>query len=82
MLVEIQMPELGVYAPTETLVKWLVSEGDTVQPGQVIAEFETEKVVFEYETHYGGIIRRLALDQGSVGVKVGTMIALLATEAS
>jgi len=30
-----------------TLAKWLVKEGDTVKPGDVIAEIETDKATME-----------------------------------
>jgi pyruvate dehydrogenase E2 component (dihydrolipoamide acetyltransferase) len=63
-----------------TLAKWLVKEGDTVAAGDVMAEIETDKATMEFEAVDEGTIARILVAEGSDGVKVGTVIALIAGE--
>ena len=43
MPIDILMPALSPTMEEGTLAKWLVTEGDTVEPGDIIAEIETDK---------------------------------------
>ncbi|MYE00988.1 MAG: biotin/lipoyl-binding protein, partial [Alphaproteobacteria bacterium] len=43
MATEILMPALSPTMTEGNLVKWLVVQGDRVEPGDVIAEIETDK---------------------------------------
>ncbi len=49
----IGMPKLGLTMETGAVGTWLVSEGDEVKAGQVIAEIVTEKITYELETEDG-----------------------------
>ena len=49
MAVEILMPALSPTMEEGTLTKWLVSEGDAVQSGDLLAEIETDKATMEFE---------------------------------
>jgi len=62
------------------LAKWLVKEGDTVKSGDVIAEIETDKATMEVEAVDEGTVAKLVVPAGSEGVKVNTVIAILAAE--
>jgi pyruvate dehydrogenase E2 component (dihydrolipoamide acetyltransferase) len=62
------------------LAKWLVKEGDTVKPGKVIAEIETDKATMEVEAIDDGVIGQILVAAGTEGVKVNTPIALLLAE--
>jgi pyruvate dehydrogenase E1 component beta subunit len=57
------------------LAKWLVSVGDKVKSGDVIAEIETDKATMEVETIDEGVIEALLVAEGTQGVKVNTPIA-------
>jgi pyruvate dehydrogenase E2 component (dihydrolipoamide acetyltransferase) len=76
----IQMPALSPTMEEGTLAKWLVKEGDTVSSGDLLAEIETDKATMEFEAVDEGIIAKITVAEGSEGVKVGTVIAILAEE--
>ncbi len=63
-----------------TLAKWLVKPGDAVGPGDVIAEIETDKATMEVEAVDEGRVAVILVDEGSEGVKVNSVIAVLAEE--
>ena len=80
MPIEIKMPALSPTMEEGTLAKWLVKEGDTVSSGDILAEIETDKATMEFEAVDEGTIAAIAVSEGSEGVKVGTVIAMLAEE--
>jgi hypothetical protein len=59
------------------LLKWLVSEGQMVNPGDAVAEIETDKATVEVEAVDQGKVVKLLIAEGTEGVKVNTPIALL-----
>ncbi len=80
MAVEILMPALSPTMEEGNLAKWLVKEGDTVSSGDVIAEIETDKATMEVEAVDEGTIAKIMIAEGSQGVKVNSVIALLAED--
>ena len=54
-----------------------VQVGDKVEPGQVIAEIETDKATMEVEAVDDGEISEILVPAGTEGVKVNTPIARL-----
>ena len=80
MSIELKMPALSPTMEEGTLAKWLVKEGDSVSPGDIIAEIETDKATMEYESIEEGTIGELLIAEGTEGVKVGTVIATLSAE--
>jgi pyruvate dehydrogenase E2 component (dihydrolipoamide acetyltransferase) len=76
----IKMPALSPTMEEGTLAKWLVKEGDQVSAGDIMAEIETDKATMEFEAVDEGVIARIEVAEGTEGVKVGTVIALLAGE--
>lgn len=77
MPTEILMPALSPTMEEGTLAKWLVKEGDTVSSGDLIAEIETDKATMEFEAVDEGIVGKIVIPEGSEGVKVNTLIAVL-----
>ena len=77
MPIEILMPALSPTMEEGTLAKWLVKEGDTVSSGDIIAEIETDKATMEFEAVDEGTIGKLLIAEGSEGVKVNALIAVL-----
>ena len=77
MPINIQMPALSPTMEEGTLAKWLVKEGDTVESGDVMAEIETDKATMEFEAVDEGIIGKILVPEGSSGVKVNEIIAIL-----
>ncbi|MEA3049818.1 MAG: hypothetical protein QOG84_1654 [Sphingomonadales bacterium] len=80
MPIELKMPALSPTMEEGTLAKWLVKEGDTVASGDLLAEIETDKATMEFEAVDEGTIAKILVPEGTDEVKVGTVIALLATE--
>ncbi|MBV1696510.1 MAG: pyruvate dehydrogenase complex dihydrolipoamide acetyltransferase [Hyphomicrobiales bacterium] len=76
----ILMPALSPTMEEGKLAKWLVKEGDTVKPGKVIAEIETDKATMEVEAIDDGVIGQILVAAGTEGVKVNTPIAMLLAE--
>lgn len=80
MPVELKMPALSPTMEEGKLSRWLVKEGDEVKSGDIIAEIETDKATMEFEAVDEGKIGRILVSEGTEGVKVGTVIALLEGE--
>jgi pyruvate dehydrogenase E1 component beta subunit len=78
MSVELKMPALSPTMEEGTLAKWLVKEGDSVKSGDILAEIETDKATMEFEAVDEGVISSIMVAEGTDGVKVGTVIALIA----
>jgi pyruvate/2-oxoglutarate dehydrogenase complex dihydrolipoamide acyltransferase (E2) component len=72
----IGMPKLGLTMETGAVGTWLVSEGDAVKAGQVLAEIVTEKITYELESETAGVVLRILLAE-EVEVPVGTPIAVV-----
>src|ERR1700755_113891 len=47
MATTLAMPKLGVEMEVARLVEWIVEEGAQVADGEIVANLETEKVVYE-----------------------------------
>ncbi|MDG3576865.1 pyruvate dehydrogenase complex dihydrolipoamide acetyltransferase [Rhizobium sp. YJ-22] len=80
MPINITMPALSPTMEEGNLSKWLVKEGDSVKSGDVIAEIETDKATMEVEAVDEGVVAKIVVPAGSEGVKVNTVIAVLAGE--
>jgi pyruvate dehydrogenase E1 component beta subunit len=77
MGIELKMPALSPTMEEGTLAKWLVKEGDTVKSGDILAEIETDKATMEFESIDEGVIGQILVPEGTEGVKVGTVIAVI-----
>ena len=77
MPIEILMPALSPTMEEGTLAKWLVKEGDKVSSGDIIAEIETDKATMEFEAVDEGTLGKIIVPEGSEGVKVNALIAVL-----
>ena len=80
MPIELLMPALSPTMEEGTLAKWLVKEGDTVNSGDIIAEIETDKATMEFEAVDEGVIGKIVVADGTEGVKVNSLIAVLLEE--
>ena len=80
MATELLMPALSPTMEEGTLAKWLVKEGDIVKSGDIIAEIETDKATMEFEAVDEGVIGKLLVAEGTEGVKVNAVIAMIGEE--
>ena len=80
MPIQILMPALSPTMEEGNLSKWIKQEGDTVSPGDVIAEIETDKATMEVEAVEEGTLGKILVPAGTEGVRVNAPIALLLAE--
>lgn len=73
------MPSLGADMQFGTVVAWLVKPGDHVKHGDIVAEVETEKGVFEVEIPNDGVVDELTVAKGAK-VPTGTVLARLRSD--
>ena len=80
MPIEILMPALSPTMTEGTLARWLKKEGDSVKSGDVLVEIETDKATMEIEAVDEGTLGKILVSDGTSGVKVNQLIALLLEE--
>ncbi|WP_208435262.1 pyruvate dehydrogenase complex E1 component subunit beta [Bartonella phoceensis] len=80
MSINILMPALSPTMEEGKLSKWLKKEGDKINSGDIIAEVETDKAMMEVEAVDEGTLGKICVLEGSEGVKVNTVIAVLLEE--
>ncbi len=64
----IRMPRLSDTMEEGVIVGWLKKEGDSVEPGDVLAEVETDKATMELESFYEGVLLHIGVKEGPVPV--------------
>lgn len=74
------MPSLSPTMTEGTIVKWCKQEGETLNPGDVLCEVQTDKAVVAMEVDDEGILAKILVPEGETGVKVNTLIALTVNE--
>jgi pyruvate dehydrogenase E2 component (dihydrolipoamide acetyltransferase) len=77
MPIKILMPALSPTMTEGNLAKWHKKAGDAVKSGDILAEIETDKATMEVEAVDEGILGKILVAEGSEGVKVNEIIALL-----
>jgi pyruvate dehydrogenase E2 component (dihydrolipoamide acetyltransferase) len=50
------------------IVAWLVEEGEAVEPGQTLAEVETDKATMELDSFFEGTLLHIAVKEGAVPI--------------
>jgi pyruvate dehydrogenase E2 component (dihydrolipoamide acetyltransferase) len=72
----ISMPKLGFDMAEGLLVRWVKTEGEKVNKGDVLAEIETDKATVEVESSASGVVRKLLVEAGTI-VPIGDPIAIV-----
>ncbi len=80
MPIQILMPALSPTMTEGTLAKWLKAEGNIVDAGDVLCEIETDKATMEVEAVDEGTLGKILVAEGTEGVPVNQVIALLLEE--
>ncbi|HUS55486.1 MAG TPA: pyruvate dehydrogenase complex dihydrolipoamide acetyltransferase [Thermohalobaculum sp.] len=80
MPINILMPALSPTMEEGKLAKWLKSEGDVIASGDIIAEIETDKATMEVEAVDEGTLGKIVVAEGTEGVKVNAVIAIMLEE--
>src|SRR5262249_19570615 len=78
MATDVSLPRLGQGMEAGTIVRWLKSEGDSVEKGEPLYELDTDKVTQEVESDAGGVLLKIVVADGEVDV--GTTIAVIGAE--
>jgi len=55
-MIEIIMPQVGQDIATATIIEWKKKVGDRVEKGEVVAEVESDKAVFDVEVDGSGVL--------------------------
>jgi pyruvate dehydrogenase E2 component (dihydrolipoamide acetyltransferase) len=74
----IVMPKLGLTMTEGTITRWLKAQGDVVQQGEILFEFESEKSTLEFESPADGVLGQILARVGET-VPCGTLVATLET---
>lgn len=77
MSIEFKLPELSEGVESADVAEILVREGDTIEPGQVVVEVETEKAVADIECPHGGRVEKIHVSEGD-SVSVGSVLLTIA----
>ncbi|PCJ99717.1 MAG: pyruvate dehydrogenase complex dihydrolipoamide acetyltransferase [Zetaproteobacteria bacterium] len=80
MPINITMPALSPTMTDGTLSRWLKSEGDVVESGDVLCEIETDKATMEVEAVDEGVLGKILVAEGAENVPVNDVIAILLEE--
>lgn len=75
----IDMPKLSDTMEEGVIAKWNIKEGDKVEPGDIVAEVETDKATMDLEAFDGGTVLKILVEEG-VAVPLGTRLAILGEE--
>jgi len=79
MATKVVMEALSPTMEEGRLVQWLKQEGDAIEPGDILAEVETDKAVMELPARGDGILRKVLVPAGAT-VPVGGLVAVIAPE--
>src|SRR5436189_5751128 len=80
MPTDIKMPQLGESVTEGTIGKWLKRPGERVEKYEALLEVTTDKVDTEVPAPESGILREIAVPEGTT-VRVGTLLAILENDA-
>ncbi|MGH2674031.1 MAG: biotin/lipoyl-containing protein, partial [Actinomycetota bacterium] len=79
MATPVTMPQLGETVVEGTIIKWLKSEGDTIERDEPLFEISTDKVDTEVPSPVAGTLKEIKIQEGET-VSVGTELALIEEE--
>ncbi|XP_067142132.1 pyruvate dehydrogenase protein X component, mitochondrial-like [Centruroides vittatus] len=78
--IEIKMPSLSPTMTEGTIIKWLKKEGETISPGDILCEIQTDKAVVALELEEEGILAKILIPEDTKDIKIGTVIGLMVEE--
>merc|ERR1719402_62910 len=79
-VLQLKMPSLSPTMSEGTIVKWLKSEGEEVQAGDVVCDIQTDKAVVSMEVDDEGILAKIVKSADTGTIQVGELIALVAED--
>jgi pyruvate dehydrogenase E2 component (dihydrolipoamide acetyltransferase) len=79
MATPVPMPKLGLTMEEGTILKWLKSDGEAVDKGEMFVLIQTDKLEYEVESPDSGVILKIFSGEGDV-VPCGDNIAVIGTK--
>ena len=80
MAIQVLMPALSPTMTEGTIAKWLKQVGDAIESGDVLCEIETDKATMEVESIDEGTMGKILVPEGTEGVLVNALIAVIFEE--
>ncbi len=77
-MIDFMLPDIGEGIVECEVVKWLVSEGETISEDQPVAEVMTDKALVEIPAPYAGKVTRLYYREGEIAKVHAPLFALVA----
>lgn len=75
-MIDILMPRLSDTMEEGAIAAWHKKPGDTVAPGDILVEIETDKATMEYEAYDAGVLHDILVPEGEQAT-IGMVIAHL-----
>ncbi|KAK7752793.1 pyruvate dehydrogenase complex dihydrolipoamide acetyltransferase component (E2) [Diatrype stigma] len=76
----VKMPALSPTMTAGGIGAWQKKPGDTIAPGEVLVEIETDKAQMDFEFQEEGVLAKILKEAGEKDVPVGTPIAVMVDE--
>ncbi|KAK4644169.1 pyruvate dehydrogenase complex dihydrolipoamide acetyltransferase component (E2) [Podospora bellae-mahoneyi] len=76
----VKMPALSPTMTAGNIGAWNKKPGDSIAPGEVLVEIETDKAQMDFEFQEEGVLAKVLKDTGAKDVAVGNPIAILVDE--
>jgi pyruvate dehydrogenase E2 component (dihydrolipoamide acetyltransferase) len=73
----ISMPALSPTMTAGNIGAWQKKVGDTIAPGDVLVEIETDKAQMDFEFQEDGVIAKILKDAGEKDVAVGSVSSIV-----
>lgn len=73
---KIVLPALSPTMEMGTIVQWQVKEGDRFEPGDLLADIETDKATMGFEAIEEGYIAKILVTDGAKDIPLGTLVAI------
>jgi pyruvate/2-oxoglutarate dehydrogenase complex dihydrolipoamide acyltransferase (E2) component len=81
-LIDVPMPSMGATVHELTVISLRIQPGAGVKKGQKIAELESDKSVFEFESPCDGTVKAVLVAPGDVRTSGTTLFRIETTDAS
>lgn len=81
-LIDVPMPSMGATVNELTVISLKTQPGDRVTRGQKLAELESDKSIFEFESPCDGTIRGILVQAGDVKPAGGPFLQIETADAS
>ncbi|KAK4034780.1 2-oxoacid dehydrogenases acyltransferase-domain-containing protein [Parachaetomium inaequale] len=76
----VKMPALSPTMTAGNIGAWQKKPGDSIAPGEVLVEIETDKAQMDFEFQEEGVLAKILKESGEKDVAVGNPIAVLVEE--